>query len=90
MVNSKQANSKTEEKSQGNGFNCCDGNFEEMFSKMQSFCDSKEKSFDCCEMMQQMFGKNAQNSQKNPAPPKYSTQSYPPPNLIHIFPVIQI
>ena len=60
MVNSKQAKSKTEEKSQGNCFNCCDSNFEEMFNNMQEFCGSKEKSFDCCAMMQQMFDKNAE------------------------------
>jgi hypothetical protein len=64
MADPKQAKSKSEEKSQAKDFNCCDGNSEEMFSKMQELCASKEKSFDCCAMMQQMFGNNAEKPQK--------------------------
>jgi len=64
MVNSKQAKSKTEEKSQGNCFNCCDSNFEEMFNNMQEFCGSKEKSVDCCEMMQQMCCTDTEKSKE--------------------------
>ena len=63
MVDPKETKSKSEEKSKDNGFNCCDGNFNEMFEKMQEFCGSKEKSFDCCAMMQQMPGNNAKKPQ---------------------------
>jgi hypothetical protein len=64
MADPKETKSNPEEKSQDNGFNCCDGNIEEMFGKMKEFCGSKEKSFDCCEMMQKMFSKNADKLQK--------------------------
>ncbi len=64
MADQKKTESRPKEDSQNKGFNCCDGNFEDMFKKMQEFCGSKEKSFDCCEMMQQMFGNNAEKSQK--------------------------
>jgi len=57
------SSNSTKEKSKDNGFNCCDGNFNEMFEKMQEFCSSKEKSFDCCAMMQQMAGNNAKKPQ---------------------------
>ena len=64
MADPRETKSKPEDKSQDNGFNCCDGDFEEMFGKMKEFCGSKEKSFDCCEMMQKMFSNNAQKPQE--------------------------
>ncbi len=64
MADPKEAESTPKEESQTSGFNCCGQNFDDMFKKMQEFCGSKEKSFDCCEMMQQMFGNNAEKSQK--------------------------
>jgi len=63
MTDPKQTKSKPEEKSKSNGFNCCDGNIEEMFNKMQEFCGGNEKSFNCCEMMQQMCA-NTSEKQK--------------------------
>ena len=64
MADSKETKSKSEEKTQDDGFNCCDGNFEEMINKMQDFCGSKEKSVDCCEMMQQMLSNSMEKPQK--------------------------
>jgi hypothetical protein len=63
-MNSNETKSKSEEKTQDDGFNCCNGNFEELFGKMKEFCGNKEKSFDCREMMQQMFRNNAEKPQK--------------------------
>ncbi len=64
MADPKEAESTPKEESQTSGFDCCGQNFDEMFKKMQEFCGSKEKSFDCCAMMQQMFGNNAEKPQK--------------------------
>lgn len=64
MAGSKETKSKSEEKIQDDGFNCCDGNFEDLFGKMKEFCGSKEKSFDCCEMMQQMISNRMEKPQK--------------------------
>ena len=64
MANPKEAESTHKEKSQTSGFDCCSQNFDDMFKKMQEFCDSKEKSFDCCEMMRNMSGETSKKSQK--------------------------
>jgi hypothetical protein len=56
MANSKKTNSKSKTDTQKERSNCCEGNFEEMFRKMKEFWGANEKSFDCCEMMQQMSG----------------------------------
>ena len=64
MSNPKKTKANSEQESQTSGFNCCDGNFEDMFKKMQEFCGSKEKSFDCCAMMRNMSGETSKKPQK--------------------------
>jgi hypothetical protein len=64
MADPKKTKSKPEEGSQSNRSSCCDGNFEEMFSKIQECCEGKEKSFDCYAIMKRMFNESSKEPQK--------------------------
>ena len=64
MSDPKRTQSTKDEKSQSSGFNCCDGNFEDMFQKMQEFCNSTDKSCDCSTMMKGMFGDTSKKPQE--------------------------
>lgn len=60
MTEKNKTNNTGKEESQGNEFNCCNFNFEEMSKMMQNFMDEKG-SFDCKEMMRQMCGEKSKD-----------------------------
>ena len=64
MEDQKKTESSSKDDSQKKDYNCCAGNFNEMFAKMQDLCGSNEKSFDCCAMMRNMSGETSKEPQK--------------------------
>lgn len=64
MAEKKQAESKSEEKSKGSGSKIPFGNCEEMFKMMRDSCEGGESAFNCCTVMQKLFGSELKEESK--------------------------
>lgn len=64
MVETEKTKSGSTKESGGFGsmFSCC--NFETMTQMMKKFCEEKDKTFDCCTMMQKMCSMDSKSGKQ--------------------------